>query len=165
MSQRTLAFLTAAGVFLFDRATKLMVQGVLPLWESRRVIPGFFNIVHAENAGAAFSFLATMASGWRKAFLIGSSSVAVVLIAAMLWRGGGMGAKSSRTASTGLALILGGALGNLYDRVFPGTVTDFLDLYVGSYHWPTFNVADSAISVGAGLVLLDLLLARRARKV
>jgi len=66
--------------------------------------------------------------------------------------------------SIGLALILGGAVGNLYDRIIPGTVTDFLELYVGAFRWPAFNVADSAISIGAGLVLLDLLLARRAPK-
>jgi signal peptidase II len=162
MSQRKFAFLTAATVFALDRTTKLLVQALVPLWETHRVIPGFFDIVHTENAGAAFSLLARMESVWRRAFLVGSSAVAVVLISLIISRGGGMLGKSSRALNTGLALILGGALGNLYDRAIPGTVTDFLDVYVGRFHWPAFNVADSAITIGAALVLLDLLLARRA---
>ena len=135
----------------------------MPLWETREVIPGFFNIVHTENAAAAFSLFAGVAPGWRRFFLIGSSTTAAVLISVLLWRDGAR-AVGSRMVSVGLALILGGAVGNLYDRIIPGTVTDFLELYLGSFRWPAFNVADSAISIGAGLVLLDLLLAKRAPK-
>jgi len=163
MTQRLLAYLIAAGVFVLDRVTKLAIDRLVPLWESREVIPGFFNIVHTENAAAAFSLFANIAPGWRRFFLIGSSSIAAVLLAVLLWRDGAR-AVGSRMVSIGLALILGGAVGNLYDRVIPGTVTDFLELYVGSFRWPAFNVADSAISIGAGLVLLDLLLAKRAPK-
>jgi signal peptidase II len=153
--------LISAGVFLLDRVTKLAIDRLVPLWESREVIPGLFNIVHTENAAAAFSLFAGLAPGWRRLFLIGASSTAAILLSVLLWRDGAR-AVGSRMVSVGLALILGGALGNLYDRIIPGTVTDFLELYVGSFRWPAFNVADSAISIGAGLVLLDLLLARRA---
>ncbi len=161
MTRRALAYLIAAGVFLLDRVTKLLIDRLVPLWETREVIPGFFNIVHTENAAAAFSLFAGVALGWRRFFLISSSAAAAVLLSILLWRDGAR-AVGSRMLSVGLALILGGAVGNLYDRAIPGTVTDFLDLYLGSFHWPAFNVADSAISVGAGLVLLELLMAKRA---
>ncbi|HXN48456.1 MAG TPA: signal peptidase II [Bryobacteraceae bacterium] len=163
MTRRLLAYLIAAGVFALDRITKIAIDRLVPLWETREVIPGFFNIVHTENAAAAFSLFAGLAPGWRRFFLVGSSSVAAILLSVLLWRDGAR-AVGSRMVSVGLALILGGAVGNLYDRVIPGTVTDFLELYVGSFRWPAFNVADSAISIGAGLVLLDLLLARRVPK-
>jgi signal peptidase II len=163
MTRRTLAYLIAAGVFVLDRVTKLVIDRLVPLWETREVIPGFFNIVHTENAAAAFSLFASVAPGWRRFFLIGSSSTAAILLSVLLWRDGAR-AVGSRTASIGVALILGGAVGNLYDRISPGTVTDFLELYLGTFPWPAFNVADSAISIGAGLVLLDLLLAKRAPK-
>ncbi len=161
MTRRLLAFLIAAGVFVLDRITKLVIVRLVPLWESREVIPGFFNIVHTENAGAAFSLFGNMAPGWRRFFLIGSSATAAVVISWLLWRDGAR-AVANRMVAVGLALILGGAVGNLYDRVIPGTVTDFLEFYVGSFRWPAFNVADSAISIGAGLILLDLVLAKRA---
>jgi len=161
MTRRALAYSISAGVFVLDRITKLAIDRLVPLWESREVIPGFFNIVHTENAAAAFSLFASVPPGWRRLFLIGSSSTAAVLLSVLLWRDGAR-AVGSRMVSVGLALILGGAVGNLYDRVIPGTVTDFLELYLGSFRWPAFNVADSAISVGAGLVLLDLLIAKRA---
>ncbi len=163
MTRRLLVYLIAAGVFLLDRVTKLAIDRLVPLWDSREVIPGFFNIVHTENAAAAFSLFAGVAPGWRRFFLIGSSSTAAVLLSVLLWRDGAR-AVGNRMVSIGLALILGGALGNLYDRIIPGTVTDFLELYLGSFRWPAFNVADSAISIGAGLVLLDLLMAKRAPK-
>jgi signal peptidase II len=160
MTRRARSALIPADVFLLDRVTKIAIARTLPLWDTREVIPGFFNIVHTENAAAAFSLFAGLASGWRRFFLIGSSAAAAVLLSVLLWRDGTR-AVGSRMLSVGLALILGGALGNLYDRVISGTVTDFLELYVGSFRWPAFNVADSAISIGAGLVLLDLAMAKR----
>ncbi|HEY1207384.1 MAG: signal peptidase II [Bryobacteraceae bacterium] len=161
MTRRALAYVIAAGAFLLDRVTKVAIDRLVPLWDTRVVIPGFFNIVHTENAAAAFSLFAGIASGWRRFFLIGSSATAAVLLSVLLWRDGTR-AVGSRKLSAGLALILGGAVGNLYDRAIPGTVTDFVELYAGSFHWPAFNVADSAISIGAGLVLLDLLIAKKA---
>ena len=160
MTRRARSALIPAGVFLLDRVTKIAIARTLPLWDTREVIPGFFNIVHTENAAAAFSLFAGLASGWRRFFLIGSSAAAAVLLSVLLWRDGTR-AVGSRMLSVGLALILGGALGNLYDRVISGTVPDFLALYVGSFRWTAFNVDDSAISIGAGLVLLDLAMAKR----
>ncbi len=161
MSRRTVAFLIASAVFVLDRVTKIAIARLVPLWESHQVIPGFFNIIHSENAGAAFSLFIGMASFWRRVFLIGSSAGAAILLVVILWRNRGKDTLS-RLLSVGLALILGGAAGNLYDRAIPGTVTDFLEFYIGSFRWPAFNVADSAISIGAALVVLDLILAKRA---
>lgn len=158
--RRALAYGAAAAVFVLDRITKALIQATVSAWDSYTVIPGFFSIIHTENPGAAFSVFAASQSEWRSFFLVGISSCAMVLVAALLWQPGGRVAES-RSLRIGLALILGGALGNNYDRVFVGTVTDFLDFYLGSVHWPAFNVADAAISTGAALVILDMLRSRR----
>lgn len=155
MSPRTLPFSIAAVVFLLDRLTKSWVRGRVGAFDIHRVIPGFFNIVHTENPGAAFSLLADASGAWRSVFLIGLSATVAVFIAVMLWRGAEAG-----LVRAGLALVLGGALGNLFDRVVSGTVTDFLELYYGTYYFPAFNVADSAISIGAGLLLIDMIRGR-----
>jgi signal peptidase II len=160
MRLRVLSYGLAAMVFLLDRITKLIIQLRMPEWDSYTVIPGFFDIIRAENPGAAFSLFAGAQAEWRTFFLVGLSTAALVLIGVLLWQPGGrMG--ESRALRFGLALIMGGALGNLYDRVLVGTVTDFLDLYVNSFHWPAFNVADSGITIGAALVLLDLIQSSR----
>lgn len=160
---RLLAYGLAAAVFVLDRITKVLVRHRMGTWETLTVIPGFFNIVHAENAGAAFSLFASAHSQWRTLLLIGVSSVALVVIGLLLWRPSGhLG--DSLWLRFALALIMGGALGNVHDRVTTGTVTDFLQFYVGGYYWPSFNVADSAITVGAALVLLDMLRPRRAAR-
>jgi len=159
MPRRVLSYLIAAGVFVFDRVTKIVIVRLVPIGETQEVIPGFFNIVHTENAGAAFSL------GIGRFFLVASSVVASLVLSLMLWRDG-FRPLGSRILRVGLALILGGAVGNLYDRAIPGTVTDFLELYLGNFRWPAFNVADSAITIGAVLVLLDMIRAKRApRKV
>jgi len=128
-------------------------------WDFHPVIPNVFNIVHIENPGAGFGMLAESHSQWRVVFLVGVSVVVMTAIAIMLWR-------PRRAAETvllriGLALVFGGALGNLWDRVFTGTVTDFLQVFIGSYEFPSFNAADSAITIGAGLLLVDLWRTRR----
>jgi signal peptidase II len=158
MPRRPFSFLIAGAVVVADRVTKLAVQKLAPPWDTREVIPGFFNIVHTENPAAAFSLLTAIPQGWRRFFLVACSAAASALVAVLLWRDGAR----SRKLATGLALVLGGALGNLYDRAIPGTVTDFLDFYAGSFHWPAFNIADSAITTGACLILLDMLMAKRA---
>ena len=107
MTRRALAYVIAAGAFLLDRVTKVAIDRLVPLWDTRVVIPGFFNIVHTENAAAAFSLFAGIASGWRRFFLIGSSATAAVLLSVLLWRDGTR-AVGSRKLSAGLALILGG---------------------------------------------------------
>jgi signal peptidase II len=153
MPYRIIPFAIALGVFVLDRISKNMIKAHVTAWETLRVVPGFFNIVHAENPGVAFGFLAESSSAWRNVFLIGLSLTVLVFITAMLWRGRG---PENWLLRAGLALVLGGALGNLFDRVVTGTVTDFVEVYAGQHFFPAFNVADSAISIGAGLLLLDM---------
>jgi len=155
---RELAIVLAV-VFL-DRATKMYIQHAFSPADLVPVIPGFFNIVHWENPGAAFSMLADSASAWRGPLLVGVSVTVMAVIAVMLWRPRRRGPPLSPLMRTALALVFGGALGNLWDRALRGTVTDFLLFIFGSYEFPAFNVADTMINIGAGLLLLDLWLTR-----
>jgi signal peptidase II len=156
---RLFPFVLAAGVVLFDRITKGIIKSNIGLWDRPRdVIPGFFDIVHTENPGIAFGMLAESSGPWRNILLIGFSMVVLVVIASMLLRG-----VHSAVLRAGLALVLGGAFGNLYDRIVNRTVTDFLEFHAGQHYFPAFNVADSAISVGAGLLLLDMWLTRERK--
>ena len=143
----------SAAVFTLDRVTKRIIEARLSVFDAHTVIPGFFDIVHARNAGAAFSMFADSTSPWRPFFLIGLSLAALILVAGILRKA----SRLYRPTAVGLSLILGGALGNVFDRIVSGAVTDFLDFYVGSMHWPAFNVADSAIVIGSGLLLLGML--------
>ena len=152
MTFRQRAAALIAGVVLLDRITKLYIQNSFSLIDQVTVISGFFNIVHSENPGAAFGFLADSGE-WRKLVLVWVSMVVLAIIGVMLWRSEG----ESALSRYGLTLIFGGALGNLFDRLFRGTVTDFLQFFFGSYEYPSFNVADSSICIGAGLLILDLL--------
>jgi len=156
MKERLFPFALAACVVLFDRITKWIIKTHFSVWDTpRTVIPGFFNITHTENPGIAFGLLADTASSWRGILLIGFSIAVLVVISTMLLRPSG-GVTHSRVLRTGLALVLGGAFGNLYDRAVLGTVTDFVEIHAGPYYFPDFNVADSAITVGACLLLLDM---------
>lgn len=157
------AFSTAGGVFLLDRFSKWVVEARLPPGETHTLIPGLFNLIRTENRGAAFSLLAGWEGAWPTGLLIALSAAAVVLISVLLWRSA-TAPDSSPLLRRGLGLILGGAAGNLVDRVFRGAVTDFLELYAGRFHWPVFNVADAAITCGALLVLWDMWRARRAER-
>lgn len=159
MSSRILSFGTAATVFLVDWVTKGIIRTHVGSWETYVVIPGFFNIVHTENSGAAFGLFAETENEWRTFFLLGLSILVLALVASVLWQSGTRA--GGRWMRLGLSLALGGALGNMYDRLMHGTVTDFLDFYAGTFHWPAFNVADSAITVGAGLLIIDMWLSRR----
>lgn len=161
MKHRFAPYWIAAGVFALDRLTKLAVASRVSSWDKIVVIPRFFNIVHAENPGAAFSLFAGSTSQWRNLALITLSAVVAAFIGALLWQPARHGLGNSPTLRLGLSLVLGGAVGNLYDRVLSGTVTDFLDFYSGTYHWPAFNVADSAITLGAVFLLYDLWRSRR----
>ncbi|MBU4525178.1 MAG: signal peptidase II [Desulfomicrobium sp.] len=148
----------AAVVFVLDQLTKLWIQQAIPVWEKGfTVIPGFFDIVHILNRGAAFGFLNRDDIDWQRPFFIAVSIVAVGLI--------GVLAKSKEDDGPfyvyGLGLILGGALGNLLDRVRLGVVVDFLDFYVADMHWPAFNVADMGICIGAGALLVSFYQQRR----
>lgn len=139
-----------AVVIVLDQLTKQWVSQSLAFGEMIAVMPSF-NLVLAHNAGAAFSFLAG-AGGWQRGFFIGIAVVAATVIVLLLRRH-----HREKLFSLALALILGGALGNLIDRILLGHVVDFLDFYVQGYHWPAFNVADMAITGGAGLLIWDSL--------
>jgi signal peptidase II len=155
------AGLLAGAVIALDRLTKLWIETRVELFHSVVVIPGFFNIIHTENRGMIFGFMAESNGAWRSIVLIGVAAAVLVLVGLSLWNLPArlpLGQKNTRLA---LALILGGAVGNLWDRLVRGAVTDFLEFYIGAYSWPAFNVADSAITVGAALLLLDLMRARR----
>ena len=158
MQSRWAPFLIAAAVFALDRVSKGIIKARVNAFDTHVVIPGFFNIVHAENPGVAFGLLADSTGAWRAIFLIGLSATVMIFITTMLWKPGRSSADN--LTRTGLALVLGGAIGNLFDRVVNGTVTDFIEVYLGSHYFPAFNVADSAISIGAGLLLLDMWLGR-----
>ncbi len=152
-AMRRLYFLAALIVLLLDRLTKWLVSDRIQLHESIPVIPGFFRLTHVQNRGAAFGLFADSPSEWKVAILVAFSLIALIVVSALLWRN----SHALSMTGTALALILGGAVGNLWDRVLAGHVVDFLDFYVGTYHWPAFNVADSAIVIGALLLVGEIL--------
>ena len=150
---RVAHFLLALLVVLLDRWTKHLVAARIAMYSHVQIIPGFFRLTHTENTGAAFSLFADSPSHWKTALLIGFSAVAMVIVSILLWK------QSRPLTSTGIALslILGGAVGNLWDRVASGRVIDFLLFYVKQYQWPVFNLADSCIVIGACLLVLEIL--------
>jgi signal peptidase II len=145
----------AAAVVVLDQVTKGAISASLRPGEVREIAP-FFNLVLVHNRGAAFSFLSD-AGGWQRGMFVGIAALAVAVIVVLLARHPG-----ERLFCSGLALILGGALGNVWDRVMLGQVVDFLDFHAFGWHFWAFNVADSAISVGAALTILDSLLPGRS---
>ena len=144
----------AAVIAVLDQTTKAVVQASLQPGARIDVLP-FLDLVLVFNTGAAFSFLAG-AGGWQRAFFIAIALGAAIVIVHLLRRH-----PEERLFCIGLALILGGALGNLWDRIALGHVVDFVLLHAYGYHWPAFNVADSAITVGAGLLIWDGLFGKR----
>ena len=151
--QRGLALGISTLVVLADRITKHLVAQQLPFGQAHTVIPGFFRITDVHNTGAAFSMFAENASpATVRNILIAFSVVAVVVLFSMLMRVG----RQLTLTSVALALILGGAFGNLYDRVRYHYVIDFLEVHIVHYHWPDFNVADSCIVIGACLLLIEI---------
>jgi signal peptidase II len=147
--------LIAALIILADQFTKILIIGSFRLGDVHRVT-GFFDLVRAHNYGAAFSFLHG-ASGWQRWFFLGLGAAAAVFITWMLRRHG-----HQRLFAWALTLILGGALGNVIDRAIHGYVVDFIQVHAGGWYFPAFNVADSAITIGAILLILDEL--RRVRR-
>lgn len=151
--QRGILLLIGAAVIVLDRITKRVVSQQLPNGQAHTVIPGVFRITDVHNTGAAFSMFAESTSPTTiRNVLIAFSVFAVLLIFAMLWRAG----RQVTVTSVALALILGGAAGNLYDRVRYHFVVDFLEVRIYHYHWPDFNVADSCIVIGACLLLIEI---------
>lgn len=160
MTRKLFPFLIAALVVMLDRLSKQAIQMHLSLNDSITVVPGLCNIVHVENPGIAFGMLADASGAWRNILLIGFSAAVLVAISAMLLRPAMQRDPMLRTA---LAFIMGGACGNLYDRIVSGTVTDFVEVHAGLHYFPAFNVADSAVTIGACLLLLDMWWAKERR--
>ncbi|MBU0674534.1 MAG: signal peptidase II [Proteobacteria bacterium] len=137
-------------VVVADQLTKLWVVGVFLPYESKEVIPGFFNLAFVTNTGAAFGILAGEQNIWRQLFFVGVAGVALVVLVGAFRQYRNRGALHVAA----IIMVAGGALGNLIDRLRLGHVIDFLDFYYRTHHWPAFNLADSAITVGVGLFLL-----------
>ena len=152
-SARTFYLLIAFAVVVLDRWTKHLVAQRIPLYRHIQIIPGFFSLTHTENTGAAFSLFANSTGPWKTGLLIAFSVIALVVVSILLWKNH----HAHKVTGVGLSLIMGGALGNLWDRALRGRVVDFLLLYVKQYQWPVFNLADSAIVIGAGLLMLEIL--------
>lgn len=140
-------------VFVGDQATKAMVESSIPEHAVISVLPRFFNLTHVKNTGAAFGLFSDSPAPWKTALLIGISAGLLITVVALVWRS----QRLHWEAGVGLALVLGGAVSNLADRIRMGRVVDFLDVYLRSYHWPAFNLADSAIVAGAGFLVLYFL--------
>lgn len=149
----------ALTVALLDQLSKYYIQRAFRPGQVVTVIPHFFNLTFVLNPGAAFGFLAGASASFRNPFFIAVSLLAVAFIVYYRFRDGRLGI----FPSLGLSLILGGAVGNLVDRLRLGMVVDFLDFYYGDYHWPAFNLADSAITVGVALMILEMIVERRRR--
>jgi lipoprotein signal peptidase len=144
-------------VIILDQVTKHLAAEMLEPYQSVSVV-SYLNLTLMYNTGAAFSFLSD-ASGWQRWFFIGLSAVVSVSIMLWLWRI----PREQLGLALALSLILGGALGNCADRLLYGHVIDFIDVYYGKWHWPAFNVADSAITLGVGILLVDSLFGTRTR--
>lgn len=151
------AILIALAVFGFDRATKLLIEARISVYDTVPVIPGIFNLVYTRNRGAAFGILQSAPESIRLLLLVGLALGILAMIAWMLWQATRLAAPGSAINRVALSLVMGGAIGNLYDRIVHGSVTDFLQVFLGSYEWPSFNVADSAIFCGAALMAIDIL--------
>jgi signal peptidase II len=143
-----------------DRFTKWLVAERISLHDSVDVIPGMFRLTHVQNPGAAFGLFSESPSEWKVAMLILFSVAALAVVSALLWKNG----NAMNATAIALSLVFGVAMGNLWDRVASGRVIDFLDFYVGSHHWPAFNLADSAIVIGAVLLLSEIFLAPQEEK-
>ncbi len=146
-----LAWITAILVLAADQVSKAWIRDNIPLWGRETVIPNFFNLVHVLNKGAAFGFLNTENATWQPYFFITVTLLATACIIYILhW-----GPRQDKIFILGLGLILGGALGNVVDRIRFGAVLDFLDIYFQTFHWPAFNIADVAITTGALALLIS----------
>jgi signal peptidase II len=152
-AMRRFYFATALVVLVLDRVTKWLVEERIGLHETIPVIPGFFRLTHVQNPGAAFGLFAESSFEWKGALLVIFSLIALTVVSFLLWRNSHV----YSMAGMALALILGGAVGNLWDRLLSGHVVDFLDFYIATHHWPAFNVADTAIVAGACMLVAEIL--------
>ncbi len=158
MRRRFLAFgALALAVVVLDQATKTWVLATFELHETLPVIPGWFHLTYIRNPGAAFGLFSGHAEAFRRPFFLVVTTVALAAILAILWRA----PRGRPWLLTALGLVFGGAVGNLIDRVRWGEVVDFLDVFWKTHHWPAFNIADSAITVGMGVLILEELFGRK----
>ncbi len=148
-------------VLVVDQLSKFVIYHWLPLYDEITVIPGFFSIVHYQNPGGAFGIFADTQHAFRHIFFMGVSVLALGLVF-YFYRST---PRTHRFLSTGFALIFGGAVGNMVDRFRLGQVVDFLDVYVNGWHWPAFNVADSAITIGIGIFVFHLLFGKMPEEI
>ncbi|MFW5498738.1 MULTISPECIES: signal peptidase II [unclassified Maridesulfovibrio] len=151
MNKYFLAGIISAVTLVLDQITKIAVREKMVLWASETIIPGFFNLVHVVNKGAAFGFLNRADITWQRNFFVVVTIIALGAIAMLLKSAD----KKDKFQIVGLGLVLGGAIGNLIDRILYHQVTDFLDFYYGSHHYPAFNVADIAICLGAFAMIVS----------
>jgi len=151
---RLLSVVIALLVISVDQVTKAMVERSMPEGRLVPVLPGFFNLTHTTNTGVAFGVFSGSPAPWKTALLIVVSVLLIVAMVSFVWRS----RELHWEASVGLALVLGGAISNVADRIRAGQVVDFLDFYWRGYHWPAFNLADSAIVVGAGFLVIQIIL-------
>lgn len=161
MISRAARFGISSGLFALDRLTKYWIEQSLDSWDTIAVIPGVFNIIHAQNRGAAFGVMNQSEGPLRTFLLVGVSFAVMLFVAVQLWRLPKGGWPPGNLTPVALSMVLGGAAGNLYDRILRGSVTDFLQFFIGRFEWPSFNVADSAITVGAGLLMISLWTTRK----
>lgn len=155
-NKKYLLFLTIIPLII-DIITKNLIKSKLMLYDAVPVIDGFFNIVYVLNPGAAFSFLHDMNESYRRLFFITVTIIAIFVVLYIFAR------EKSKINTAGFALILSGAIGNLIDRIIIGKVVDFLDFYYKTYHFPAFNVADSCITIGVALIIIDMLFFSKKR--
>ncbi len=155
-NKKYLLFLTVIPLII-DIITKNLIKTNLELYDVVPIIDGFFNIVYVLNPGAAFSFLHDMNESYRQLFFVSITIIAIIVVLYVFAH------EKSKVNVAGFALILSGAVGNLLDRIFIGKVVDFLDFYYKTYHFPAFNVADSCITIGVSLIIIDLLFFSKKR--
>ena len=158
MIRRWWPFTVALVIVLLDRWTKHLIETRVQAWDTIRVIPGLFQIIHTRNTGIAFGMFSE--TGGNN-LLVAFSLAVLGIVSWMLWTASRHAGKEHWTMRAALGLVLGGAIGNLYDRIIFGSVTDFLDFFIGHSHFPIFNLADSAITCGAALLLLNLWFVRQ----
>ncbi|CCH47630.1 signal peptidase II [Pseudodesulfovibrio piezophilus] len=157
MHRYKLASFWAIAVIILDQATKLWISSAMEVWTGKTIIPEFFNLVHVLNRGAAWGFLDSDTISWQRPLFIVVTFIALGFIGFMLKTT----EPSDKWMVSGLGLITGGAVGNLIDRIHLGVVVDFLDFYLGTHHWPAFNIADCALTLGAGCILLSMFYNKR----
>ena len=150
---RIIMLAIAVLVFAGDQYTKALVEKRIPEHAVVPIVPGFFNLTNSRNSGAAFGMFSESPAAWKTVLLVIVSALLLVGVMMVVWRTG----RLQGTTGIALAFILGGALSNLYDRLRTGQVVDFLDFYFRTHHWATFNLADSSIVLGAGILLVQAL--------